>query len=238
MSQQVKFETFCDHAARGELSDVLRMLESGEVFVNGKAHVALQRAAQNGHVDVVDCLLRHAGFDPSAYGNRTVQLAAMSGHLAVVERLLQDERVDPSACTNLAVRWAACWGHLAVVERLLRDERVDPSADDNYSKRVGTVLTTSGGERVRDYVFLDPELFLQLVRPLINTSEQLKKRKIGVKGNGALTKAFDEFAKTCLASRALLEHVWHGVASPDGEDQVGFFVPAASALVAERPIDS
>ncbi len=127
-----------------------------------------------------------------------------------------------------------------------------------YSKRVGTVLTC-GGERVREFVFLDPELFLQLVRPLINTPEQLKKRKIGVKGNGALSKAFDEFAKTCVASRALLKHEWDGVASPDGEDKVdffvellehcglmcelriendaaasGFFVPAASALVADR----
>jgi GTPase SAR1 family protein len=125
-----------------------------------------------------------------------------------------------------------------------------------YSKRVGTVLTC-GGERVREFVFLDPELFLQLVRPLINTSEQLKKRKKDAKGNGALSKAFDEFAKTCVASRVLLEHVWAGVVSPEGEDKVdffvellehcglmcklrtddserGFFVPAASALLAER----
>jgi GTPase SAR1 family protein len=92
-----------------------------------------------------------------------------------------------------------------------------------YSKRAGTVLTC-GGKRVSKYVFLDPGLFLELVRPLINTPEQLKKRKIGVNGNGALSKAFDDFAETCVVSRALLKHVWDGVASPDGEDQVGFFV--------------
>jgi ankyrin repeat protein len=80
------------------------MLESGEVFVNGNAHVALVRAAENGHVDVVDCLLRHAMFDPSADDNRAIRLAAEHGHLAVVERLLQDARVDPSAYDNYAVR--------------------------------------------------------------------------------------------------------------------------------------
>ena len=63
----------------------------------------LCRAAENGHVDVVDCLLRHAMFDPSADGNRAIWLAAQRGHVAVVERLLKDEPVDPSARDNFAV---------------------------------------------------------------------------------------------------------------------------------------
>jgi ankyrin repeat protein len=107
MSLKVKFETFCDHAAHGRLADVQRMLESGELLFDGDENAALLWAAQNGHVDVVDYLLRHAMFDPSADNNRAIRMAAENGHLAVVERLLQDKRVDPSAYDNLAVGSAA-----------------------------------------------------------------------------------------------------------------------------------
>jgi DNA-binding FrmR family transcriptional regulator len=128
----LKFETFCHHAAHGRLADVQRMLESGELHANENLNNdPLVLATENGHVDVVDCLLRHAMFDPSASNNYAVRLAAVRGHLAVVERLLQDKRVDPSVKYNLAVRRAAENGHLAVVERLLQDERVDPSVSNN-----------------------------------------------------------------------------------------------------------
>jgi hypothetical protein len=132
----LNFETFCAHAAHGRLADVQQMLESGELRVDGNLDVALVRAAENGHVDVVDYLIRHAMFDPSADGNRAIWLAAMKGHLAVVEGLLQDERVDPSADDNFAVRGAAANGHLAVVELLLQDARVDPSANNSYAVRM------------------------------------------------------------------------------------------------------
>jgi hypothetical protein len=135
MSLKVKFETLCDHAAHGRLADVQRILESGKLGGYGNLNDALVLAAENCHVDVVDCLLRHAMFDPSADDNLAIQLAAKNGHLAVVERLLQDERCDPSADDNGALRLAAENGHLAVVERLLQDKRVDPSADDNYAVR-------------------------------------------------------------------------------------------------------
>jgi hypothetical protein len=133
LDMSVNFETFCDHAEHGRLAHVQRMLESGKLRVDGNAHVAVVRAAENGHVDVVDCLLRHAMFDPSADDNRAIKEAAKNGHLVVVERLLHDVRVDPSAENNYAVGCAAREGRLAVVERLLQDERVDPSADDNYA---------------------------------------------------------------------------------------------------------
>jgi hypothetical protein len=131
----LNFETFCEHAAHGRLADVQRMLESGELPVNGNLNNALVQAVENGHVNIVDYLLRHAMFDPSADDNRAILLAAWNGHLSVVERLLQDERVDPSAGDNDAVRWAAQNGRLAVVERLLQDQRVDPSAKDNLAVR-------------------------------------------------------------------------------------------------------
>ena len=97
MKMSINFDAFCDHAAHGRLADVQRMLESGKLPVNESLNDALWRASENGHVDVVDYLLRHAIFDPSADNNYAIRLAAERGHLAVVERLLQDKRVDPSA---------------------------------------------------------------------------------------------------------------------------------------------
>jgi ankyrin repeat protein len=135
MSLNFDFETFCDHAAHGRLALVQQMLDSGEVLIKESLYEALVRPSENGHVDVVDYLLRHAMFDPSANGNLAIRLAAENGHLAVVERLMQDERVDPSAGDNYAVQMAAGNGHLAVVEQLLQDVRVDPSANDNYAVR-------------------------------------------------------------------------------------------------------
>jgi hypothetical protein len=107
-----------------------------KLSVNGDLNVALVRAADNGHVDVVDCLVRHAMFDPSADDNIAIEIAAYEGRLAVVERMLQDERIDPSADDNCAVQNAAQNGHFAVVDRLLQDVRVDPSANDNYAVRM------------------------------------------------------------------------------------------------------
>jgi hypothetical protein len=132
------FHLFLDDAANGRLAIVQRILESGKLHVDAfvNVHAALVRAAQNGHVDVVDCLLQYAMFDPSFNDNSAIRLAAHFGHLAVVERLLEDVRVDPSANNDRAIRMAAHNGHLAVVERLLQDPRVDPSADDNRAVRL------------------------------------------------------------------------------------------------------
>ncbi len=92
------------------------------------------------------------------------------------------------------------------------------------------MLTCGGGGRVGQYVFLDPQMFLDLVRPLINTSEQLKEREAEAfkhvkeeeRERPTLHKAFVDFGATCVASRALLEQLWHDVRSPTGE--IGFFV--------------
>jgi hypothetical protein len=138
LKMSINFDAFCDHAAHGRLAIVQEMLESGEVLFEGNEVIALVSAVENGHVDVVDYLLRHAMFDPSArdnYGNYAIGQAAEFGHLAIVERLLQDPRVDPSADYNCSLRRAADRGHIAVVERLLQDKRVDPSASNNVAVR-------------------------------------------------------------------------------------------------------
>jgi len=90
------------------------------------------------------------------------------------------------------------------------------------------VLTCGGGGRVGQYVFLYPQMFLDLVRPLINTPEQLTKRetealkRVKEEERPTRHKAFVDLSATCVASRALLEQLWHDVRSPTGE--IGFFV--------------
>jgi TPR repeat protein/GTPase SAR1 family protein len=98
-----------------------------------------------------------------------------------------------------------------------------------FLKQSGTVLTCGGGGRVSEYVFLDPELFLRLVRPLINTHEQITKRQAAARNDAGVAAAqrnlrhdFERMNTECIASRALLEHLWRGVQSPT--DDIGFFV--------------
>jgi TPR repeat protein/GTPase SAR1 family protein len=106
----------------------------------------------------------------------------------------------------------------------------DEAVEDvlTFLKQSGTVLTCDGGGRVSKYVFLDPELFLQLVRPLINTEAQIAKRQAAALNDAVAAAAqrdleddFERMSRECTASRALLEHLWRGVQSPTGE--IGFF---------------
>jgi TPR repeat protein/GTPase SAR1 family protein len=98
-----------------------------------------------------------------------------------------------------------------------------------FLKQSGTVLTCGGGGRVSEHVFLDPELFLRLVQPLINTEAQIAKRRAAARNDGvvaasqrALEDDFERMSRECTASHALLEHLWRGVQSPTNE--ISFFV--------------
>jgi hypothetical protein len=91
LKMSIKLDAFCDHAAHGRLADVQRMLESGEVLFEGYEFIALASAVKNGHVDIVDYLLRHAMFDPSARDNNNnnyaTGLAAECGDLCKMWKL-------------------------------------------------------------------------------------------------------------------------------------------------------
>ena len=89
-------------------------------------------AARRGYLDVVNRLLE-VGCDPQAINNQPIRFAAENGHLAIVNRLLE-VGCDPRAENNAAIRWAAENGHLAIVLRLL-EIGCDPQAQDNYAIR-------------------------------------------------------------------------------------------------------
>jgi hypothetical protein len=101
-------------------------------------NAALQWASRNGHIKVVNRLLKDGilfRVDPSADNNFAIQSASFNGYIELVNKLLEDPRVDPSARDNLAIREASRNGHIEVVNRLLEDPRVDPSARDNEAIR-------------------------------------------------------------------------------------------------------
>jgi len=80
--------------------------------------IELTRAAESGHLDVVDRLLKDPRVDPNTMDTYAIRWAAESGHLDVVERLLKDLRVDPADYDNAAIRWAAQNGHLDIFNML------------------------------------------------------------------------------------------------------------------------
>ncbi|KAJ3303988.1 hypothetical protein HDV03_003226 [Kappamyces sp. JEL0829] len=84
-------------------------------------------ASEQGRVDIVATLLRHASVDPCADSDYALREAAAYGHAAVVQELLKNKRVDPSAKSNQAIEWAAYYGHLRVVSLLLANPRFDAS---------------------------------------------------------------------------------------------------------------
>ena len=86
---------------------------------------AIQGAASNGHLDVVNYLMgldSKYGIDPTADDNCAIQFAALNGHLDVVKCLMGlDSKygIDPAADDNRAIKAAALKGHLDVVEYLM-----------------------------------------------------------------------------------------------------------------------
>lgn len=95
---------------------------------------ALSIAAENGHIVIVDWLLKNPKVDPSFNNNETLRKAAENGRLKIVELLLKDPRVDPmdhESGNHNALELAAASNHPRVVKKLMLDPRVDPSSPHN-----------------------------------------------------------------------------------------------------------
>jgi hypothetical protein len=82
-------------------------------------------AAQQGHAEVVDCMLASKHVDPTARNDKALFDAACKGHAKVVERLLKDDRVNASRACEGAFRS----GHIEVAKVVLENDRVDMVAE-------------------------------------------------------------------------------------------------------------
>ncbi|KAJ3017506.1 UNVERIFIED_CONTAM: hypothetical protein HDU68_011607 [Siphonaria sp. JEL0065] len=109
-------------AEKGHIDVVLQLLEDPRVnsiprVTDDAAHIALN----NGHLNVVDCLVERSAFDPSAL----IEVASKSGYLSVVQTCLQDSRL--SLNENNCLINASNFGHVDIVQLLLKDLRINPS---------------------------------------------------------------------------------------------------------------
>jgi hypothetical protein len=76
---------------------------------------ALRWAAHNGYLEIVKILLPYS--DPKAGSSCALSWAAQKGHLEIVQLLLPYS--DPKACSSSALYWAMVEGHQRVVDLLL-----------------------------------------------------------------------------------------------------------------------
>lgn len=92
-------------------ADIVRMLEQHPDFhpklSDNECFLALLRAIQNGHLEVVQCLIKDVRVNPSQKDGYPLIWATINGHLEIVKLLLADSRVDPSAQGNRAITTAS-----------------------------------------------------------------------------------------------------------------------------------
>ncbi|KAJ3240438.1 hypothetical protein HDU78_002287 [Chytriomyces hyalinus] len=106
------------------------------LLLDGRAeptNYALNRAAENGHANVVRLLLKDTRLLLEQTDNAPLKWSCENGHTLVVQLLLEDGRIDPGNRNNFNIKRAAREGHAEVVALLLADDRVDPTAEDQYA---------------------------------------------------------------------------------------------------------
>ena len=83
-------------AAKGR-ADVVELLLQKGADPSADDHHTLYYAVTNGHLDVVNVLLKHPKVDPSVFDNMLLEIAKKSQRWDVFNRLLQDPRVFKAA---------------------------------------------------------------------------------------------------------------------------------------------
>lgn len=106
---------------------VIRLLEDHEIDPNKSDGKAFFEACFEGHVSIVELLLRCPRVDLT-YGLalKGLQFACYRGNMDVVKLLLSDPRIDPTYDNNLVI---CITKSPDIVALLLQDPRVDPNAD-------------------------------------------------------------------------------------------------------------
>ena len=98
-------------------------------------NIALQIAADRGHVRLVELLLQVDGIKPNFRRGpleaAPLSLATKKGHSAIVELLLAADEVDPNVRDQSSwtpLHWACLLGHVSIVRQLLAENDIDLNA--------------------------------------------------------------------------------------------------------------
>eukprot|EP00455_Lapot_gusevi_P013386 TRINITY_DN1650_c0_g1_i1.p1 TRINITY_DN1650_c0_g1~~TRINITY_DN1650_c0_g1_i1.p1 ORF type:complete len:238 (-),score=84.22 TRINITY_DN1650_c0_g1_i1:285-998(-) len=149
-------DDICGAAINNNLESLERFLSQGQQTQN--KNLALRKAAEYGHVQIVDRMLREPDVDPCHMNNITLETALQKGHAAVVERLDADPRVQisPNAIVKAAeaghtelvtylsntadvptkyraLVGASSNGHAGVVDVLLKSRGVDTASQEAHT---------------------------------------------------------------------------------------------------------
>jgi ankyrin repeat protein len=120
--------------ANGVEGTVQRAVDAGRCLnpIPENFHIALQVAAKQGHVRLVEILLNVNGINSNFRGGwlqaAPILFAAIEGHGAIVELLLSAVNIDPDVpdSEGSTPLMYACWGgHVSIVRQLLARDDVD-----------------------------------------------------------------------------------------------------------------
>lgn len=123
---------------------IIDAVESGNLnqveFYLGRGHdpsinnnSAIIKAAELGHIDVVETLLNHPRVNPADQNNAALRKAFRNHKLSTVKVLLNHPKVNPAVNDNEILVYSAIYGYGEIVFLLLKDDRVNPGARNNLA---------------------------------------------------------------------------------------------------------
>lgn len=98
-----------------------------------KDNMLIQWAAEEGHLELVEELLKNRKVNPAVENNYPIRVASQRGYSEIVKLLITDNRVNPGDVNNYALCWAVRNNHVDIAKLLLQDKRTDPSDRENLA---------------------------------------------------------------------------------------------------------
>ncbi len=156
--------SLADAARAGRIDVVKQLLDKGVDPMSDES-LALQTAADHGHLEIVRLLLPVS--DPKAARSLALQLAAKNGHLEIVKLLLPVS--DPKTSDSYALREAAKRGYLEIAKLLLPFSDIDKvmldlALDKTGTNGFGLLLSCLPASEVRRLMDNHPRIALRTLR--------------------------------------------------------------------------
>ncbi|MBT4963220.1 MAG: hypothetical protein HOI53_04195 [Francisellaceae bacterium] len=129
---EIHKEVFKAAAFLGHSNAVCFLLTVSSITPSTDDNYALSESVKEGHIEIVDLLLR----DPRVVPVRNrkcvaAELAAAYGHKDILIRLLHEDSVEPSGGRNSIIRLASANGNEDIVEMMLEYPTVNPGDANN-----------------------------------------------------------------------------------------------------------